>query len=429
MKRVYQEKDYKKILFLCKLYIYEKFKYNKHVIYMKKLIIIKYGELTTKKENISLFIHTLNDNIKRKLTDFNVTTNYDKGRLFIKSQSEDFDAIIKKLKEVFGIHEIIIGYELDTLEIAEIENSLLELLKEKSFETFKVETKRSNKKVELTSVEINRKVGGFLLKNIPNTKVDVHNPELLIHLELRNKESYIYFETIKGLGGYPVGTLGKGLLMLSGGIDSPVAGYMAIKRGVKIEAVYFESPPHTSLEAKNKVIALAKILAKYNNDIKLHVINFTEIQEAIYKNIPHEYLITIMRRMMYRISEILANRENAKILVNGESIGQVASQTLTSMKAINEVIKTPVIRPLACFDKLEIIELSKKINAYETSILPFEDCCTIFVPDHPVINPDPVLCRKYEELIPYKDMIYNSIKNREVIRITEKEKNDYEDIL
>ena len=192
MKRVYQEKDYKKILFLCKLYIYEKFKYNKHVIYMKKLIIIKYGELTTKKENISLFIHTLNDNIKRKLTDFNVTTNYDKGRLFIKSQSEDFDAIIKKLKEVFGIHEIIIGYELDTLEIAEIENSLLELLKEKSFETFKVETKRSNKKVELTSVEINRKVGGFLLKNIPNTKVDVHNPELLIHLELRNKESYIY---------------------------------------------------------------------------------------------------------------------------------------------------------------------------------------------------------------------------------------------
>lgn len=396
---------------------------------MKKLIIIKYGELTTKKENINLFIHTLNDNIKRKLADYNVSTSYDKGRMFIRVNDNKFEEVVLKLKEVFGIHEIIIGYELDTLDLEQIENNVLELLKDKNFETFKVETKRSNKKIELTSVEINRRIGGFLLKNIPNIKVDVHSPEILIHIELRNKESYVYFETVKGLGGYPVGTLGKGLLMLSGGIDSPVAGYMAIKRGVKIEGIYFESPPHTSLEAKNKVIALARILAKYNNDIKLHVINFTEIQEAIYKNIPHEYLITIMRRMMYRISEIIAHRENAKILVNGESIGQVASQTLTSMKAINEVVKTPVIRPLACFDKLEIIELSKKINAYETSILPFEDCCTIFVPDHPVINPDRELCEEYEKLIPYKDMIYNAIKNHEVIRISEKEKNDYEDIL
>lgn len=396
---------------------------------MKKLIIIKYGELTTKKENINLFISTLNQNIKTKLKDFHVSTNYDKGRMFIKVNDNQFDEVVTKLKEVFGIHEIIIGYELDTLNLEEIEKNLLELLKEKEFNTFKVETKRSNKNIELTSVEISRKVGGVLLKNIPNIKVDVHNPELLVHIELRNKESYIYFETIKGLGGYPVGTLGKGLLMLSGGIDSPVAGYMAIKRGVKIEGIYFESPPHTSLEAKNKVVALARILSKYNNDFKLHVINFTEIQEAIYKNIPHEYLITIMRRMMYRISEIIASRGNAKILVNGESIGQVASQTLTSMKAINEVVKTPVIRPLACFDKLEIIELSKKINAYETSILPFEDCCTIFVPEHPVINPDPTLCEEYEKLIPYKDMIYTAIKNHEVIRITEKEKNDYEDIL
>lgn len=396
---------------------------------MKKLIIIKYGELTTKKENINLFIHTLNDNIKRKLADYNVGTSYDKGRMFIRVNDNKFEEVVLKLKEVFGIHEIIIGYELDTLDLEQIENNVIELLKDKNFETFKVETKRSNKKIELTSVEINRHIGGFLLKNIPNIKVDVHSPEILIHIELRNKESYVYFETIKGLGGYPVGTLGKGLIMLSGGIDSPVAGYMAIKRGVKIEGIYFESPPHTSLEAKNKVIALARILSKYNNDIKLHVINFTEIQEAIYKNIPHEYLITIMRRMMYRISEIISHRENAKILVNGESIGQVASQTLTSMNAINEVVKTPVIRPLACFDKLEIIELSKKINAYETSILPFEDCCTIFVPDHPVINPDRKLCEEYEKLIPYKDMIYNAIKNHEVIRISEKEKNDYEDIL
>ena len=213
--------------------------------------------------------------------------------------------------------------------------------------------------------------------------------------------------------------------MLSGGIDSPVAGYLAMKRGVKIEAVYFESPPHTSIEAKNKVISLAKKLAEYNNDITLHVINFTEIQESIYKNIPHDYLITIMRRMMYRISAILASRRNAKIIVNGESIGQVASQTLTSMSAINEVVSIPVIRPLACFDKLDIIDI-----AYETSILPFEDCCTIFVPKHPVINPIKEKCHEYEELIPYKELIYEAVKNHEIISIKAKEEeSEFKDLL
>ena len=396
---------------------------------MRKLIIIKYGELTTKKENIQLFIKTLNQNIKEKLLDYEVTTNYDKGRLFIHVEESKILEVIQKLKEVFGIHEIIIGYELDTLNIEEILNCLINLLKDKKFATFKIETKRSNKKIELTSIEINKMVGSFLLKKIPNIKVDVHNPELLIHIEIRNTESYLYFDTVKGLGGYPVGTLGKGILMLSGGIDSPVAGYMTIKRGVKIEALYFESPPHTSIEAKEKVKELSRILTKYNGSMKLHVINFTEIQETIYKNIPHEYLITIMRRMMYRIAEIIAWRENAKIIINGESIGQVASQTLTSMKSINEVIKLPVIRPVACFDKLEIIDIAKKINTYETSILPYEDCCTIFVPLHPVINPDSKLCQEYEEKIPYKDLIYKAVKNHEVLKITANKKNDYEDIL
>jgi thiamine biosynthesis protein ThiI len=396
---------------------------------MKKIIMIKYGELTTKKDNINLFISTLNKNIRTKLAKFNVTTNYDKGRMFIDVLDNSYDEVIDLLKEVFGIHEIIIGYKLDTLELDSICNTLLELLKDKEIKTFKVETKRSNKNINLTSVEFSSKVGAFILKNIPNSIVDVHNPDNIIHIELRNNESFIYFEAIKGLGGYPVGTLGKGILMLSGGIDSPVAGYMAIKRGVKLECLYFESPPHTSLEAKNKVKKLAQILSKYNNDIKLHVINFTEIQEAIYKNIPHEYLITIMRRMMYRISEIIANKSNAKILVNGEAIGQVASQTLTSMVSINEVVKIPVIRPVACFDKLEIISIAKKIDTYKTSILPFEDCCTIFVPDHPVINPDPNKCLEYENLIPYKDLIYKAIKNHEIIKITSEEKNDYEDIL
>lgn len=403
-------------------------KEKKEGITMEKLIIIKYGELTTKKENINLFITTLKQNIKQKLCAFPVDIKFDKGRMFLRILNEDFEKVISQLKEVFGIHEIMIGYELKTLELEQIKQELLSLLETKPFQTFKVETKRSNKKIDKTSIEISSEVGGFLLKNKKEIRVDVHHPELTIYLELRNNESYLYFETIKGLGGYPVSTLGKGMLMLSGGIDSPVAGYLTIKRGVKLEALYFESPPHTSMEAKNKVLALAKELAKYNNEIKLHVINFTEIQEAIYKNIPHEYLITIMRRMMYRIAEILASKSNCKIIVNGESIGQVASQTLTSMKAINEVVKIPVIRPLACFDKLEIISIAKKIKTYETSILPYEDCCTIFVPKHPVINPESKTCQEYENLIPYKDLIYKTIKEHEILKLGNSKEENFKNL-
>jgi thiamine biosynthesis protein ThiI len=218
--------------------------------------------------------------------------------------------------------------------------------------------------------------------------------------------------------------------MLSGGIDSPVAGYLAIKRGVKLECVYYESPPHTSIEAKNKVIELARKLAVYNNDVKLHVIKFTDIQTAIYQNCPHEYLITIMRRMMYRIAERISRMNNCKIVVNGESIGQVASQTLNSMNVINEVVKIPVIRPVACFDKLEIIDIAKKIDTYETSILPFEDCCTVFVPEHPVINPTFENAREYEKAIDFEQMIYDAIKGHEVIRISTNDKNEeFEDLL
>ena len=278
-------------------------------------------------------------------------------------------------------------------------------------------------------MEVSRIVGAIILKNSDNKKVDVHNPDLNINIEIRLNAIYYYFNSGKGLGGYPVSTAGKGLLMLSGGIDSPVAGYMAIKRGVKIEAIYFESPPHTSVEAKNKVIDLAKKLALYNNDIKLHVINFTEIQETIYRNIPHDYLITIMRRMMYRISERIAHRNRCKILINGESIGQVASQTLSSMSVINEVVKIPVIRPLACFDKIDIIKISEKIDTYNISIEPYEDCCTIFVPKHPVINPEQSLCEEYEKLIDYEELIKKAIINDDIIRITSVDENKFEDLL
>lgn len=396
---------------------------------MEKVILIKYGELSTKKDNINFFLKKLKENILFALNDLDVEVTYDLGRMFIHT-NENFDEVVNRVKNIFGIHEINIGYVIESTDFDIVKEEVLKLLKVKEFTTFKVESKRSNKKLNTTSVELSKNLGAHILKNIQGLKVDVKNPEVLVNVEYRINNTLVYFESMKGLGGYPVGTLGKGLLMLSGGIDSPVAGYLAIKRGVKIEAIYFESPPHTSNEAKNKVKDLAKKLAVYNNDIILHVVNFTEIQETIYKNIPHDYLITIMRRMMYRISAIIASRRNAKILINGESIGQVASQTLTSMNAINEVVSIPVIRPLACFDKLDIIDIAKKIDTYETSILPFEDCCTIFVPKHPVINPSKEKCQEYEELIPLKDLIYEAVKNHEMITIkAHEEENEFKDLL
>ena len=396
---------------------------------MKKIIILKYGELTTKKDNINYFLKTLKNNINIILKDINHTITYDFGRMFIDVKSEDIEKTVEKLKCIFGIHEIIVGYISEDKSLDNIKTNILSLIKDKNFKTFKVSTKRSDKTFPLNSMEISKSLGGYILRNISNIQVDIHNPELLVSVEIRKNEVLYYFNGLSGLGGYPVGTLGKGLLMLSGGIDSPVAGYLAIKRGVKIEAIYFESPPHTSESAKDKVIKLARLLAKYNTTVKLHVINFTRIQETILKNIPHEYLITIMRRMMYRISAIIAHNSKCNILINGESIGQVASQTLTSMRVINEVVKMPVIRPVACFDKLEIIDLAKKIGTYDISTLPYEDCCTIFVPEHPIINPSSIKAIEYEELIPFKDLIHEAIKNHEIISVDVEEDREYEDIL
>ena len=397
---------------------------------MRKIIIIKYGELTLKKGNKNYFLKVLKDNIDKKLKNIKHDIHYDYGRMYIYVSEDVIETCISLLKDIFGIYEIIVGYLDSDRVIENIKFNILKLIKQKNFYTFRISTKRSDKKYYLTSLEVNKNVADFILNNIQNIKVDLDNPGLDINIEIRDSEVLYYFDGIKGLGGYPVGTLGKGLLMLSGGIDSPVAGYLTIKKGVKLEAIYFESPPHTSEKAKDKVVDLVKILSKYNTNIKLHVINFTAIQETILKNIPRDYLITIMRRMMYRISEIIAKRCRAKIIVNGESIGQVASQTLTSMNAINSVVNIPVIRPLACFDKIEIMELANKIGTYETSIRPYEDCCTVFVPAHPVINPNIYKCEEYEKLIPYEELIYEAVKNQEVIKIDENyEKNNYDDIL
>lgn len=378
---------------------------------MNELILIKYGELTTKKDNRKLFINILEKNIKTLLKDENIIIKKDRVRMFI--ECDNAKLIAEKLKKVFGIHSIVICHKVNTNNIEDVLKKALEII-DTSKKTFKVETKRADKTYPIPSMEFSKKLGGLILKHT-NLKVDVHNPDVLITVEIRNNGTYIYTNEIKASGGYPVGVQGKGLLMLSGGIDSPVAGYLTMKRGVTIECLYFDSPPHTSIEAKNKVIKLAEILNNYSGHIKLHVVPFTKIQTEIYKNCPDTYIITIMRRMMYRIAEKYAKKINAKIIVNGESIGQVASQTLSSIACINEVTNMPVIRPVACLDKLEIIKISEQIGTYETSILPFEDCCTIFVPKHPVINPKISSCVEYEKNLDYNELIEETINNIEVI--------------
>lgn len=392
---------------------------------MNKIIMLKYAELNTKKDNIGMFLKALKKNLESKLSEFNANITFDKGRMFIICDDSFLDKCIDVCRHTFGILEVMVGYELSGNKMDDVESELIKLVKEKEFKTFKVETQRSDKTYFMTSPEISKHLGGVVLKNKDGISVDVHNPELVIHVEIRKEHAYLYVDTYRGLGGYPVGTLGKGMLMLSGGIDSPVAGYLSMKRGVKLEAVYFESPPHTSVEAKNKVLKLSSIIARYGASIKVHVIPFTHVQEEILKNIPRDYLVTIMRRMMYRIAAKLAYRNNCKVIVNGESIGQVASQTLESMSVINETIKMPVIRPVACLDKLEIIDIAKRIGTYETSILPYEDCCTIFVPTHPVIHPELEKCLEYEEKIDVDGLVNEAIRNEEVVTY----KEEYTDLL
>ncbi len=380
--------------------------------------MIKYGELTTKKANRKIFINLLENNVKNALKNIEYKIKKDRVRMYIECSSDNLNSILEKLQKVFGIHGIVVAHKVET-DVEKIKEKTLELMNA-NYKTFKVNTKRADKKFEIHSMDFNRIIGTHILKNT-NLKVDVHNPDVLINIEIRNDATYIYTNEIRGIGGYPVGIQGKALLMLSGGIDSPVAGYLSLKRGVDLECLYFESPPHTSVEAKNKVIKLASIINEYSGNIVVNVVPFTEIQEAIYKNCPENYIITIMRRMMYRIADKVCNKNNLKVIVNGESIGQVASQTLTSMRVINSVTNLPIIRPVACMDKLEIISIAEKIKTYETSILPYEDCCTIFLPKHPVINPDLEKAKEYENTFDYNNLIDKCIENIEVIKLDKTE--------
>jgi len=392
---------------------------------MDKLIMIKYGELTTKKANRNAFIKVLYVNIKNILKDYEIIIRKDRVRMYIECSNTDLNQIIFNLQKVFGLHSIVVAHKINT-DVEEIKTKTLEIIKEIKGNSFKILTKRADKNFSIKSMDFNNIMGEFILANT-KLKVDVHNPDINVHIEIRAEGTFIYTNEVKGLGGYPVGIQGKGLLMLSGGIDSPVAGYLSLKRGVDLECLYFESPPHTSVEAKSKVIELASIINKYSGNIKVNIIPFTKLQEEIYKNVPESYNITIMRRMMYRIAERVCYKKDLKVIINGESIGQVASQTLTSMIVINNVTNLPVIRPVACMDKLEIIELAQKINTYETSILPFEDCCTIFLPKHPVINPNLDKCIKYESFFDYEPLIEECLNNIETI--TNLEKKEYQSLL
>ena len=384
-----------------------------------KVILIKYGELTTKGENRNEFIKLLTKNIKNILKGLNPIIDKNRVRMYI--ECDDADKAIDRLQKVFGIHGIVPAYKIERDENV-IKEISLDLLKDKTG-TFKVETNRADKTFPIPSMEFNNIMGGHILRNT-NLKVDVHNPDTTLHIEIRVEGTYIYTDVIKGMGGYPVGTQGKGLLMLSGGIDSPVAGYLALKRGIDIDCLYFEAPPHTSPEAKEKVIKLASIVNEYSGNVRLLVVPFTKLQEAIYMNHADTYMITIMRRMMYRIAEEVSKRNHYKAIINGESIGQVASQTLDSISVIECVAEKPIIRPVACMDKLEIIDIAKKIGTYDTSVLPYEDCCTIFLPKHPIIKPKLDRCLAIEKRFDYESLIEETVNGIEIIDNFTEEKSD-----
>ena len=370
-----------------------------------KAFLIKYAEIGVKGKNRGIFEDALVRQIRYALKrcEGQFAVHRTRGRIYVDVLSEeyDYDETVEHLKKVFGIADICPMVQVEDEGFDKLCGTLVQYMDEVYEDkhlTFKVNARRARKNYPLDSMTINGEVGGVLLNAFPEMKVDVHKPDVMLHIEIREK-IYIYSIEIPGPGGMPVGTNGKGMLLLSGGIDSPVAGYMIAKRGVKIDAVYFHAPPYTSERAKQKVVDLAKQVAKYSGPIYLHVVNFTDIQLHIYEKCPHDELTIIMRRYMMWIAERIAADTECLGLITGESIGQVASQTMQSLAATNEVCTMPVYRPLIGMDKQEIIDISEKIGTYETSILPFEDCCTIFVAKHPVTKPNVNVIRKHERFL------------------------------
>ena len=391
---------------------------------MINAFLIKYAEIALKGKNRHLFedalIHQMKLALEKTEGEYKVTK--EQGRVYVHCLGEyDYEETVEALQRVFGIVGIcpVAIYEEEGFD--KLAQDVISYMKEyhPGFAgTFKVNTRRANKRFPMESMEVSAELGGEILEAFPEASVDVHQPQLRLSVEIREK-IYIYSQTIPGPGGMPVGTNGKGMLLLSGGIDSPVAGYMIAKRGVTIDAVYFHAPPYTSERAKQKVVDLAKLVARYSGPIALHVVNFTDIQLYIYDQCPHEELTIIMRRYMMRIAEHFAKERKCLGLITGESIGQVASQTMQSLAATNEVCTIPVYRPVIGFDKQEIVEIATKINTFETSIQPFEDCCTIFVAKHPVTKPNLNIIHRSEEKLNEKidSLMEEAIKTTEVIMI------------
>lgn len=380
-------------------------------------IVVRFGELTTKGKNRKLFTQKLLKNTKEILYEFpqlEYKLQYD--RMYIHLNGADHLAINEKLKTVFGIYSFSNAFKFErNLEI--VKDAIADLINEGTKTTFKINTKRSDKTFPGTSQDINREIAGHVFHHVNRPlKVDVHHPEMLITVEIRHDAIYVMDNVIKGAGGYPVGIGGKAMLMLSGGIDSPVAGYLTLKRGVDLECVHFAAPPYTNEFAREKVFDLVDKLRHFTHGaIKVHVVYFTKLQLAVYDHCDESYAMTVMRRMMYRIAEKLANKNHCLAIVNGESIGQVASQTLDSMQVINEVVRIPVLRPVLCLDKLEIIDIANRIDTYDISIRPHEDCCTIFTPKAPATKPKSYKAQAYEKQFDFEILVDECVETAESI--------------
>lgn len=383
-------------------------------------ILIRYGEVGLKGKNRNYFLARLQQNIQGKLKQFpNIKVRRTQGRLYVLLNGHNPDEVMNICKNIFGIYSLSLALKCDNEVEAIKETALFALKNSKNANTFKVSVRRADKSFPIGSQEMNQLLGAHLLKNTEGFTVDVHNPDIEVNVEIRDEGTFIMSGVESGLGGLPVGTGGKTLLLLSGGIDSPVAGYLAMKRGVQVEAIHFHSPPFTSERAKLKVIDLAKELTKYGHSITVHFVPFTEIQQKIFKDIPEEYGMTVMRRIMLKISERIAKKRSILSLATGESLGQVASQTMESMNTINEVTNYPVLRPLVTMDKEEIVEISKKINTYNISIRPYEDCCTVFVPKSPKTRPTREQLHAVEEGIDFEPLIEKAIAETEKVTYTD----------
>jgi len=379
-------------------------------------IMVRFGELSTKGKNKKDFIHILSKNIKNALCDFaglEIITKYD--HIYVKLNDNDAEEILEILKDVSGIYSLSLVYKTNE-DIENLKKVALELIKKEEGKTFKIFTRRSNKNYPMISDEINRAVAGEILRNT-SLKVDVHNPDILFSIEIRNEGAFVFTRTEKACGGYPLGVGGKTMHMLSGGIDSPVAAYLVMKRGIRIECIHFASPPYTNYGVIEKLKDLLSQLNRYQESIKLNIIPFTKLQEKIYEVSDESYAITLMRRMMFRLASRLAEKNNCMAISSGESVGQVASQTLESMNVINEVTNIPVIRPVVCYDKDDIIRIAKKIKTFDISIRPYEDCCTIFAPKNPKTKPPLKKVEEFEAKFDYETMIEEALNNVEVIYI------------